>query len=157
MYCPHCNEPISSQHTICPECGSDLSSFIPEAGSSRLEAMKPVKLTTVVQNYDAGIILNLLENNHIPCFKKDQFTGGYMNLYMGYSVYGQDIFVDEADYEKALALIQILDPIKATDREDASLSYPVFYKNPHIVARIILGFMAAGMIAAVIIGFLTSK
>lgn len=179
MYCPNCNKVIKTTDTVCPDCGFDLTDTdtMLDAYSIRLEAMKPVKLTTVFNNYDSGIILNLLKNNDIPCIKKDQFTGGYMNLLMGYSVYGQDIYVDEGDYDKALELLQILestsdadeDPysftseentIEATDidtpdrEEEAPLSYPVFYKNPTIVARIILGFMVAGIIAALIINSL---
>ena len=179
MYCLKCNKVIKDKNTVCPECGSELTDLIPEAEPFRLEAMKPVKLVTVVNNYDAGIILNLLESNDIPCLKKDKFTGGYMNLLMGFSVYGQDIYVDEEDYERAMELITILDPNISEDHQQSLVSetydfkesetvdpdlaeeeipfrYPVFYKNPRIVARIILGFMVAGMIAAAIIGYINS-
>lgn len=193
MLCPYCKKEIKNENTVCPDCGSNLVVSL-SGDSFRLEAMKPVLLISVVNNYDAGIILNLLENNSIPCFKKDKFVGGYMNLLMGYSVYGQDIYVDEEDYDRAVELIQILEPTDdfednptssadVTDKledyptpsadvtdnledygsaapdttEDASLPYPVFYKNPHIVARIILGFLAAGTIAAAIISAIYSK
>ncbi len=175
MYCPNCNKAIKTTDTICPDCGSDLTDVLPEDGYFRLEAMKPVKLTTVVNHYDADIILNLLKNNDIPCLKKDKFVGGYMNILMGYSVYGQDLYVDEEDYESALELLQILEPINdseenlpidseadnngvseayAPDQADEEAPDPAFYKNQTIVARIILGFMVAGTIAALIINSL---
>lgn len=179
MYCPTCKRVYQEGLTLCSDCGTELQDGMPEMDSVRLEAMKPVKLTTVIHNYDAGIILNLLHNNCIPCLKKDKFTGGYMNLLMGYSVYGQDIYVDEKDYERALELIKILEPTKAlednadtstpvtngssdheafeqdTVDEDNSV-YPAFYRNPSIVARIILGFMVAGAIIGIIIGTINS-
>ncbi len=176
MYCSNCNKTIKTTDTICPDCGSDLTDVIPEDGYFRLEAMKPVKLTTVVNNYDADIILNLLKNNDIPCLKKDKFVGGYMNILMGYSVYGQDIYVDERDYENALELLQILEPINESeesiaptsseaddsgvseayvpDQADEEAPAPAFFKNQTIVARFILGFMVAGTIVALIINSL---
>jgi hypothetical protein len=168
MKCPKCRKDYDDSVIICPECGEKLIPASPETERIEYEAMKPVKLVNVTNHIDAGIIMNLLLNNDIPCFKKDKFLGGYMNLYMGYSVYGEDIYVDERDYEKALDIISILTPEEDADELDAEgtiseasdqtdsdyssadadttvpVAYPVFYKNPRIVARIILGFMLAG-------------
>jgi hypothetical protein len=71
----------------------------------RVEAMKPVKVASDKDTIEADMILNLLKNNDIPCFKKDNGTGSYMNLYLGFSVFGEEIYVDECDNEKALKLI----------------------------------------------------
>lgn len=48
--------------------------------------MDPVKISSAANYIDAELLLNLLANNNIPGFKKDNGAGGYMNLYMGYSV-----------------------------------------------------------------------
>jgi hypothetical protein len=68
-------------------------------------AMKPVKIKSVSNRIEAELIKNLLCNNGIPCFYKDNAAGSYMNIFMGYSVYGDEIYVDERDYQKALELL----------------------------------------------------
>lgn len=180
MKCPKCEKECAVSVNICPDCGEALISASSEKDQLEYEAMKPVKLVNVTNHIEAGIIMNLLLNNDIPCFKKDQFLGSYMNLYMGYSVYGEDIYVDERDYEKALDIISILTPEESADETDfegvlleasdkdeidystsadteedtAPLAYPAFYKNPKIVARIILGFMLAGALFVVLSGYI---
>jgi hypothetical protein len=47
----------------------------------------------------------LLTDENIPWFIKDRGTGGYMKIYMGYSIYGQDIYVGSEDYDKAKELL----------------------------------------------------
>jgi hypothetical protein len=101
-----------------------------------IEAMHPIKLKSVANQIEAELILNLLRNNNIPCFKKSPGVGGYMNIYMGYSVYGEDIYVDEQDYQKALNLLKDIESDESTIEEDNS--HIPFYKNHRIVARIII-------------------
>lgn len=179
MKCPKCSKEYDASVNTCPDCGETLIPASSEIEQLEYEAMKPVKLVNVTNHIEAGIIMNLLLNNNIPCFKKDQFLGSYMNLYMGYSVYGEDIYVDERDYERALDIISILTPEEsdgepaaeeafrvtsdqtsetdpfeeATEEDTAPVGYPVFYKNPRIVARIILGFMLAGALFVVFSGY----
>jgi hypothetical protein len=187
MNCPKCKKEYKDQITVCPDCGEKLISTSTDTDTDTdtdqivYEAMKPVKLINVTNSIEAGIIMNLLLNNNIPCIKKDKFLGGYMNLYMGYSVYGEDIYVDEGDYEKALDVISILTPEEDTEVSDTGESYAnaseqldaeynasedadeqdnispiysVFYKNPKIVARIILGFILAGALFTTIINYI---
>lgn len=145
----------------------------------KIVAMKPVKVMTVMNTVEAGIVLNLLRNNGIPCIKKDNFMGSYMNIYMGFSVYGAGIYVDEGDYEKALDILSVLSPDEGSglaeseevpeyETEDGagrlsedeseeesgdedSLDHVPFYKKPYIVARIILGVMLASLILGAIL------
>ena len=48
----------------------------------------------------------MLEEYGIPCFIKDLESGGYMNIYMGYSVFGSEIYVREGDLERAKSLLE---------------------------------------------------
>lgn len=64
----------------------------------------PVKLTSVTR-LEAEMIANMLGEYEIPCYVKDQESGSYMNLFMGYSVYGSEIYVKESDLERAKILL----------------------------------------------------
>lgn len=65
----------------------------------------PVKLTSVATKLEAEMIGTLLEENGISCYIKDLEAGGYMNIYMGFSVYGSELYVRESDLETAKALL----------------------------------------------------
>jgi hypothetical protein len=61
---------------------------------------------------------------------------------MGYSVYGEDIYVDESDYQKALEIISVLSPDldsdevnESTQEEDENTPSD---RTPRNVIRIIL-------------------
>lgn len=134
-----------------------------------IEAMKAVKLLSVTNTVEAELIMNLLNNNDIPCFKKDHSTGSYMNIYMGYSVFGEDIYVDEADHERALSILNELNKEQEVNHEANTLTGSLdedededndasnvagIYQNPHIIARVILGFMAVGFLLLLLLGYL---
>ncbi|SHK72506.1 Putative signal transducing protein [Anaerocolumna jejuensis DSM 15929] len=166
MYCPNCKKEYESGITVCPDCKKELTAQLPEDDEVYSAASDPVKVTSAANDIDAGLIMNLLINNNIPCFKKDIGAGGYMNVYMGYSVYGEDIYVDRKDYEAALDLIGSLEPDKEsvenesidkeaieTEEDQAEYKLP-FYKNPRVVARIIVVIIGLGMIFSGIIGLL---
>lgn len=177
MYCPNCKKEYEAGITVCPDCNKDLKTQISD-DEMYSTAPDPVKVTSAANNIDAGLIMNLLINNNIPCFKKDIGVGGYMNVYMGYSVYGEDIYVDRIDYEAALELINSLEPdiesidtesmdkdsmnkedsidTKSIDKEENQDEYKLpFYKNPRIVARIFVVIIGIYMILSGIIGILT--
>jgi hypothetical protein len=116
----------------------------------------PIKLKSAVNNIEAELIINLLHNNNITCYKKSKGSGGYMNIYMGYSVYGEDIYVDKSDYEKAT---QLLDEISTNnelipEEEDKENAPVPFYKKPRIVARILLITMLGGMLLTAILNII---
>ena len=66
---------------------------------------EPVKLTSAATRVEAEMIESMLEECQIPCFIKDLESGGYMNIYMGYSVFGSEIYVRGSDLEAAKALL----------------------------------------------------
>lgn len=157
MYCPHCKYEYRDDIFICPDCKMKLVKE-PEKSFDRIEAMKPVKVASVSNFVEAELILDLLRNNGIQCFKKDNGAGSYMNIYYGMSVFGEEIYVDEHDCLKAEELIKELSvpnhmPIDAQEveskaeeddfinprdiKDDSYENYP-FYRNPHKIARIIL-------------------
>jgi hypothetical protein len=62
-------------------------------------------LASNLSQMDASMITALLEDSQIPSFIKDRGVGGYLKIYMGYTIYGQDIYVNSDSYEKAKELL----------------------------------------------------
>jgi hypothetical protein len=86
-----------------------------------MEAMKPVKVYSANNKVEAGMLMNLLEGNGIQSFKQGPGSGGYMEIKYGFSIYGQDIYVDENDAERARELImEVLTPVEEETEEEAS-------------------------------------
>ena len=67
---------------------------------------KAVKIYTASDNLQAGMILEVLEKNQVPAYKKDLGAAGIMNLYGGNSTFGEEIFVAEEDVSKAKELLE---------------------------------------------------
>ena len=122
----------------------------------KLMITNPVKLKSAVNNIDAELIINLLHNNNITCYKKSRGSGGYMNIYMGYSIYGEDIYVDKSDYDKANQLLnEISDAQELIPEDQDNDNTPVpFHKNPRIIARILLITMLGGMLLTVLLNII---
>lgn len=124
---------------------------------SKVEAINAVKIKSVASEIEAELILNLLHSNHIPCFKKSKETGGYMNIYMGYSIFGEDIYVDKEDYEEAMDLLTVLETDESprgegnTEGYDEEAYIVPFYKNPQIIARILLLLFLGTMVFTLIL------
>ena len=67
---------------------------------------KAVKIYTAPDNLQAEMILEVLEKNGIPGYKRDLGAAGIMNLYSGNSTFGEEIFVAEEDVPKAAELLE---------------------------------------------------
>lgn len=159
MYCPRCKAEYVKGITECKQCKVPLGTKMSETDvddDSELTAIKPVKLTSVANEIEAKMLLSYLQSYGISCYKKDVKIGGYMNLYMGYSIFGEDIYVDEEDYDIAVDLLQSMeekgleeckkDYIQQGNDLLNSEKIP-FYKRKALVARVIL---ALAVISAVL-------
>ena len=184
MYCPKCKSEYRDGFTTCSDCkiklvdqlpidpeeeienlekADDLEEFEEFGQFERFNNTKTMLLETASNEIDAGLIMNLLRNNDIPCYKQSKGAGGYLNIYMGYSVFGEEIYVAEQDYQRAKALLNDLSPdsglledenlakenIEDTDVEEA---YHIpFYKKPQVIARIIIiGYLATMLVAMIL-------
>jgi hypothetical protein len=158
MFCTKCRVEYDEEDVKkCPICNQNLIE-IPKEGIDIIEDMRPVKLISITNNVESDLILNLLRNNGISGYKQDNGPGGYFNIKYGFSVFGGDIYVDEGDYEKASEIVKELysdtdaengndagdteEELQEPSEYDSYDNYP-FYKNPHKLARIFLGVMAA--------------
>lgn len=131
----------------------------------------PIKLISVANNIEAELIINLLHNNNIECLKISKEAGGYMNIYMGYSIFGEDIYVNETDYQTAKELLNEIsnneELLLDEEGNDVDEDYEVkednitdnhipFYKKSKIVSIIIL-LVALGIIILSVIGNILDK
>ena len=67
-------------------------------------AGKITKVFNAADQIQADVIHDHLKQNGIESMSKQPGTGEYMNIAMGYSVYGTDIYVREDQKAKAEAL-----------------------------------------------------
>lgn len=70
------------------------------------ESMKRTKVYQAYDRIQAEMILGALENNQIAAYRQGIGSGGYMDVLAGNSIFGEDIYVDEADVQKAKEIIE---------------------------------------------------
>lgn len=71
-----------------------------------MEAMKPVKVYSSAERIEADMLVMALKDNHISAYRQGVGSGGYLDIYSGNSVFGEEIFVDEADVQAAKEIIE---------------------------------------------------
>ena len=67
-----------------------------------------VLLTEHADQIESGILQDLLRQEGITVLVKDVGSGGYLKVYMGYSVFGDALYVQRGQYERACELLQML-------------------------------------------------
>lgn len=73
-----------------------------------MEGMKPVKIYSCADRVDADMITETLNDRGIPAYSESKGSGDYMNIYMGTSIFGNDIYVNEKDADRAKEIIEAL-------------------------------------------------
>lgn len=66
-----------------------------------MRAMDEVKIYSAGDKIQAEMILEALHENDIPSYRQGVGSGGIMDIYGGNSMFGEDIFVDRQDLERA--------------------------------------------------------
>lgn len=67
-----------------------------------------IKLANLLNPLESEMLQDLLRQEGIPVLTRDKGSGGYLKIYMGYSMYGDDLYVRQSDYARAQELIQTL-------------------------------------------------
>ena len=71
-----------------------------------MDAMKPVKVYSCAKRFQADMIIEALKSEGIPAYSQSDGSGEYMEIYMGTSLFGEDIYVDESDAARAEEIIK---------------------------------------------------
>ena len=66
-----------------------------------MDAMKPVKVYSCAKRFQADMIIEALKSEGIPAYSQSDGSGEYMEIYMGTSLFGENIYVDENDARRA--------------------------------------------------------
>ena len=96
--CPVCNREYNNNEKICDDCGERLE----ECESEQITECVLVRSESQIQS---RIYQQMLKDSNIPFYTTSGQFGGVSSLYMGYSVFGEDIIVSNDDYERAYELI----------------------------------------------------
>lgn len=109
-WCPNCKEEYRDGFVKCAQCGADLVDKPPQNDTETEDIdlnapVDPCLLISVSDKIQGGLVKGLLDDAGIPFLIKDRESGGFMNVYMGFSVYGIDIYVDKSNYDRAKELI----------------------------------------------------
>ena len=84
-----------------------------------MDAMKPVKVYSCAKRFQADMIIEALKREGIPAYSQSDGSGEYMEIYMGTSLFGENIYVDENDARRAEEIIRGI-TLPADDSEDLS-------------------------------------
>lgn len=71
-----------------------------------MNAMKPVKVYSCAKRFQADMLIEALNEEGIPAYSQTDGSGEYMEIYMGTSLFGEDIHVDESDAARAEEIIK---------------------------------------------------
>ncbi len=69
---------------------------------------KLVPLANLQTELEAELLMDVLRQEDIPVMTKEEGSGGYMKIYMGYSIYGETIYVYNYDYPRAREIMLAL-------------------------------------------------
>lgn len=70
-----------------------------------MQGMKPVKVYSCSDRVQADMLIEALKREGIPAYAESKDSGDYLNIYMGTSVFGETIYVDENDADRAKEII----------------------------------------------------
>lgn len=119
--------------------------------------MKPVKVYSCAKRFQADMIIEALKSEGIPAYSQSDGSGEYMEIYMGTSLFGENIYVDENDARRAEEIIRGI-TLPADDSEDLSDSsaIPDAAKDRRMPVVRIISLIAAilfiiGVVAPVIV------
>lgn len=71
-----------------------------------MEAMKRKKIYTATDKIAADMLVEALKNQGIQAYRQGVGSGGYMDIYAGNSMFGEDIYVDEQEEQAAMEVIE---------------------------------------------------
>lgn len=100
MKCPECGAEFLDGREVCTDCQTPLvKKEEGKTGNSEFgsEGVDVEMLTTVSDHIEAKLLQGILENHGIPSYSVDEESGEYMRVYMGYSIFGEKIYVRASD------------------------------------------------------------
>ncbi|SET58650.1 Putative signal transducing protein [Natronincola peptidivorans] len=155
-WCPKCKLEYRDGFEKCNDCKIDLIEELEKHEKEAIVFDTEVLLTSVTDHIHADIIEAKLNDSGIPVLKKHREIGGYLNIYMGMTSLGIDIYVPSKLLEEAKEIISLdvsegevalLTNDKTSDDEEAIKKAEKEYKKKRLMrVWIILLFFMPGFI-----------
>lgn len=113
-YCPNCKTEYDEGFHVCADCGASLTDTPPEERAAERvtygDPMNRTLLVTLADPVQSTMLIDVLNQNGIPAFAQPKEAGGYLNVVGSVSYFGEDIYVDAADFEAAKELADGMSP-----------------------------------------------
>ena len=120
---------------FCAVCYNKIEHIFVRGDNMIGETGKIVALTNVRTPIEAEMLQDILQQEGIAVMVKEHGSGGYSKIYMGISLFGETLYVNDYDYPRAVELMnamaqngeQALDDVQAGafDNADAFDAYEV--------------------------------
>jgi len=106
-WCPKCRAEYRQGFKICSDCNTDLVDELEQIkkNSGTEYDDEAAYLTSVSNRIEAEMIEALLNSHGIPVLKKSREAGGYLDIYMGATIFGVDLYVPSKLLKKAKEII----------------------------------------------------
>lgn len=84
-----------------------------------MDERKPVKICSVGSRIEAEMVIDILRQNQIPAYRQPIGSAEVMDIYAGNSMFGEEIFVNLRDADRAKELTaNIVEPEKNGDKPE---------------------------------------
>ena len=113
--------------------------------------MRRVYIYNAKDAIEAQRLSDILKAADIPTILVDTAAGGTVKLIQGFSVYGTEIYVREDDADRAVQILrdELGEEFQEDEAEQETVKQP-WYRNPRVIARIILVVALIGLLAGFI-------
>jgi len=152
-YCPKCKQEYESGNKTCSDCDTALVASLPAVEKPDYD--QEAFLVSAADGIRAEIIVSFLQSNHIPARKKHRESGAYMEVLMGMTSYGIDIYVPSRLLDEAKKLLKEIDSNEEDSvQEDSDLKNKSkkYNKKRVVAAWIILVILLSGILTMLAYG-----
>lgn len=106
-WCPKCKTEYREGFNICSDCNIELVPELPQDSDENANTInyKEAFLISVANDMEAKVIEALLSSHDIPVLRKYKGAGGYLQVYMGATIFGIDLFVSSRELETAKEIL----------------------------------------------------
>lgn len=148
-WCPICKAEYREGVKVCNDCNSKL---VNELKEENIDYDEEAFLISVSGDIEANTVESLLRIYEIPIFRRYREAGGYLELYMGMSTSGVDLFVPSRFLEDAIEIIKNEKENELVENDEFINLKEEQQKKRRIKTWIILLLFMPGIIWTLLIG-----